>query len=80
MRQPVPVLDHLGKLVVGVDVDERERHVAEERLARQPQQHGRVLADRPQHAEALEVAEGLAEDVNALLFQLIEVVHVRRRF
>ena len=80
MRQRVAVPDHLRQLVAGVDVNERERHVAEERLARQPQQHGRVLADRPQHAEAFEVPERLAEDENALLFELIEVIHGRARF
>ena len=74
-RQLVAVPDHLRQLVVGVDVDQRERHVAEERLARQPQQDRRVLADRPQHAQALEVPEGLAEDEDALLFELVEVVH-----
>ena len=35
-RQAIAVLDHLRHLVGGVDVHQRDRHVAEERLARQP--------------------------------------------
>ena len=55
-REPVAVGDHLRDLERGVDVHERERHVPEERLARQPQQDRAVLADRPEHAQALEAA------------------------
>jgi putative membrane protein len=73
--QTIPVLDHLGQLVARVDVHERERHVPEEGLARQPEEDGGVLADGPQHAEALEVAESFPKDVDALLLELIEVVH-----
>src|SRR3954471_6557832 len=38
---------HLGKLLAGVDMERRERHAAEERLARQPDHDVGVLAERP---------------------------------
>ena len=43
-RELVAIFDHFRELVAGIDVHERERHVATKRLTRQPQQHGRVLA------------------------------------
>ena len=77
LREAIAILDHLRQFVAGVDVDERKRNVAEERLAGEPQQHRRVFADRPQHAHAVEMAEGLAEDINALLFQQVEMIEGR---
>src|SRR5216683_2945936 len=46
-RHALAEADHLRQLVRGVDVDGRERNAAEKRLARQPHQHVRILADRP---------------------------------
>ncbi len=66
----VAILDHRRNLVCGVDMHERERHVTEKRFARQPQQHGRVLTDAPQHREVFKFVECLAHDVNALILQL----------
>ncbi len=74
-RQPVAVLDHLRHLVGRVDVHERDRHVAEERLARQVQEHRAVLADGPQHADVAEPAVRLAQDVDALGLERVELVH-----
>ena len=73
--EPVAVFDHAGDLVGGVHVDQRERHMAEKGFARQPQQHGGVLADAPQHGEVLELVERFAEDVDGLVFEFGEVVH-----
>ena len=70
--EPVAILDHARDLVGGVHVHQREGHVAEERLARQPQQHGRVLADAPQHGEVLKLVERLAQDVDALVFEFVQ--------
>ena len=49
--------------------------MTEERLARQPEQHRAVLADRPEHHQLLELPVCLAEDVYALCFQLVQLVH-----
>src|SRR5690606_26729240 len=68
------VLDHRGDLVAGVDMHQRDRDVAEERLAGQPEQHGAVLADRPQHGEALEVRVRFTKDVYTLVLELVEMV------
>ena len=72
--EPVPVLDHGRDLVARVDVEQREGDVPEERLAGEPQEHRGVLAHGPQHREVVEVLVGLAKDVDALVFQLSEMV------
>lgn len=74
--EPVAVFDHRRNLVARVHVQERERHVAEESLAREPQQHGRILAHGPEHAEVVEVLVGFAKDVHTLVFELSKVFHV----
>ena len=49
--------------------------MAKERLARQPEQDGGILADAPEHGGTVELVERLAEDVHALAFELIKMVH-----
>src|SRR5262249_60387439 len=44
-------------------------------FASEPQEHGRVLPHRPQHAQMIEVFVGLAQNVDALVFQLAKVIH-----
>ena len=68
--QPIPVLDHGGDFVAGVDVQERERHVAQEGLAREPQEHRRVFAHGPEHGKIVEVLVRLPQDVDALILEL----------
>ena len=51
---------------------EREGDMAEERLAGEPEQHGRVFADAPEHGEVVELVERLAEDVDALAFEFVQ--------
>jgi len=54
-------------------MQQRKRYAAgKERLARQPQQHGRVFANAPEHAQALKLVERLAQDVDALVFQFVQ--------
>ena len=78
LRVPVAELDHLAELVGRVDVQQRERNRARvERLLRQPQQHGRVLADGVEHHRPLELGDDLAHDVNALGFERPQVVQAR---
>src|SRR6476660_4023791 len=56
-------------------MDQGDRHVAEECLAGQPQEHGAVFPDRPQHSQVLKIRIRLAEYVNAPVFQLIQMIH-----
>ena len=49
--------------------------MAEEGLAGQPDHDIAVLAERPQHAELVDAVERLAQDIDALRFQLVEMVH-----
>src|SRR5215471_4950861 len=59
---PVAERIDLGELVAGVEQDDRKGHAAEERLAREPEQRVRVLADRPEHADRLQTVHRLAQD------------------
>src|SRR6266702_3212033 len=68
---------HLRKLLAGVDMEGRERQAAEERFPRQPDHDVGVLAERPQQGDLLQAAEGLAEDIDALRLELVEMVHAR---
>ena len=72
--QAVAELDHLGEVVPGVDVHDREREApGPERLLGQPQQHDRVLAAAEQQHGALELGGDLAEDVDRLGLEGLEV-------
>jgi hypothetical protein len=80
----VPVAGgHVAELVdfrqfhAGVELHDRKRHLAEERLAHQPQEDVAVLADRPQESETVDLVERLAQDIDALAFQLVEIGHFR---
>ena len=66
---------HLLELLAGVDVHDRERHVAEERLAGEPEHDVAVLAERPQDRDPVELGERLAQDVDALGLEAVQVVH-----
>ena len=70
----VAELDHLGEVVAGVDVHQREREAAgPERLLRQAQQHDRVLAAGEQQHGPLELGRDLAHDVDRLGLERVEV-------
>ena len=68
-----------GKFLAGVDVQRRERHAAEEGLARQPDHHVGILPQRPQQRELFQPRERLPQNVDALRLELVEVVHRGRR-
>src|SRR4051812_707774 len=64
---PVAELDHLGEVVPGVHVQDREREACgPERLLGQPQQHDRVLAAGEQQYGPLELGGDLAHDEDRL--------------
>lgn len=69
LHQLIAVFDHRGDLVRRVHMHQRKGDVPEERLAREPEQHGGILANAPQHGEVLELVERLAEDVDALILE-----------
>ena len=66
---------HRLELLAGVDVQHRQRHVAEEGLLGQPQHDVAVLAERPQDRELVEFGVRLAQHVDALGFEAVEMVH-----
>ena len=66
--------DHLAELPGRIDMQERERRLGrEERLHRQMQQHRRILAHRIEHHRIGEVRRNLAENVDRLGLQALEV-------
>ena len=70
-RRAVAELDHLAKLESRIHVQQREgRPGRMERLLRQPQQHGGVLADGVEKGRAGELGGHFAENVDALGFEL----------
>ncbi len=73
--QLIAIADHLGNLVSRVDMDQRERHVAEERLAGEPEQHRAVFPDRPQHSQLREAVVRLTQNMNTPALQLLEMIH-----
>ena len=73
----VAVLDHLGEVVLGVDVHQRERERRRaERLLGQPQQHDRVLAAAEQQHRALEFGGDLAHHVDRLGLERAQVAQL----
>src|SRR4051812_13234469 len=77
LHAAVAELDHLGEVVAGVDVHDRERELARpECLLGEPEQHDRVLAAGEEQHRPLELGSHLAEDVNRLR---LEVVEMRQR-
>src|SRR4051812_24665473 len=70
----VAELDPLGEFVARVDVHDRERELAgPERLLREPQQDDRVLTAAEQQDGLRELRRDLAEDVDRLGLELVEV-------
>ncbi len=71
----VTVGQHLGEIVAGVDVQQRERHPAgPEGLRGQVQQHGGVLAAAEQQHRPFQLGDRLPNDVQRLRLQQVEVV------
>ena len=72
--------DHLAELPGRVDVHQRKRRLGRiERLLGKPHHDRRVLADRVEHDRVFELGGHLADDVDALGFELFEVGQVVRR-
>jgi hypothetical protein len=66
--------DHFAELPAGVDVQQRDRRPCRvEGLEQQVQQHRTVLADRVQHHRVAELGGDLAQDVDALRFELAQM-------
>src|SRR5436190_7646940 len=71
--RPLAKFQHLGKLISGIDMQNRKRHAPEKRFARQPNQNVRVFSHRPWHGDVLEGMMRLAKNENALVLELVEM-------
>ena len=77
-REPVPQRVELGELPAGVDVQERERRPRrEEGFPREVQHDHAVLAAGEEHDRPLRLGHRLADDVDRLRFQSVEMVGPR---
>jgi hypothetical protein len=73
-RAAIPEGDHLGVVVAGVHVQEREGEAGRpERLLGEPEQADRVLAPGEQEHRVRALSGDLAEDVDRLRFEPVEV-------
>ncbi len=70
----VAVLEHLGEVVTGVDVEHRKRDPGRrEGLLGQPEHHDRVLAAGEQQGRVLELGRDLTHDVDRLGFEFTQM-------
>ena len=70
----VAEFEHLAEFVAGVDVEERERDGRRvEGLLRKAQHDGGVFADGVEHHRVLKLGDDLAEDVDALGLEQLDV-------
>ena len=77
---PVAKGDDFGKVVPGVDVQQRKRKSARaERLFGEAQQHQRILAAGKEQRGIAALAGDLAQDVDRLRLEPAEVVGIGRR-
>jgi hypothetical protein len=73
-RGPITERDHVPELPGGIDVQQREWRLGRpERLPRQMQQYGGVLTDGIEQDGRAELRRRLAEDVDALGFEQLEM-------
>jgi hypothetical protein len=77
VEQPVAECVDLRKLVAGIEQHHRERNAAQKRLSHEPDHRVRILAQRPEHRERLQPRVSLADDVDRLLFESVQVVRHR---
>ena len=79
-RHLIAKRNHLFELVAGVDVQQREGNFAgEEGLLGEPQHDGGVFADRIEHDRIFELGGDLAQDVDALGLQQLQVAEAGGR-
>ncbi len=73
-HKSVAELEHLGEVVAGVDVHDREREARRpEGLLGQAQQHDRVLAAGEQQHRPFELGGDLAHDEDRLRLERVEM-------
>src|SRR5467141_3304604 len=70
---PVTKLQHFGKLVGRVNVQNGKGNLSKKRFAREPDENIGILAHRPWHGDVLEGVICLAKNENALVLELVEM-------
>ena len=71
--------NHLGELIAGIHMQQRERNLPRIKgLLRQSQHHRRIFADRIQHHRPRELRHRLAQNRDALRLQRLQVIQPGR--
>ncbi len=73
LHRPISVRKHLRELIGGIDMQQGIRDMPAECLLRKPDQHVRVLAHAPRHADVLEIMKRLADQEHTLRLERIKV-------
>jgi hypothetical protein len=76
---PGTKFEHFWKLIGRIDMHDRKRDMTAEGLFRQPEQDVGVFAHGPEHGRPLKCVKSLAQQVDALGFELVEMRHYKRR-
>ena len=70
---PFTKLQHLGKFVGRVDVQDRKGDLPKKRFAGEPDKNVGILPHRPRHGDVFEGMIRLAKNENALVLELVEM-------
>src|SRR5438046_2495105 len=70
---PFTKLQHLGKLIGRVDVQDRKGDLPKKRFAGEPDKNVGILPHRPRHGDVFEGLIRLAKNENALVLELVEM-------
>ena len=73
LRGPFPKLQHLGKLVGRVDMQNWKWNLSKKRFAGEPDENIGILPHRPRHGDVFERVIRLAKNENALVLEFIEM-------
>src|SRR6266699_4357378 len=73
LRGPFPKLQHLGKLIGRVNVQNRKWNLSKKRFAGEPDENIGILPHRPRHGDVFEGVIRLAKNENALVLEVIKM-------
>src|SRR5438105_15845750 len=79
LRGPITKLQHLGKLVGRVDVQNGKWDLSKKRFASEPDENVGIFPHRPRHRDVLEGVIRLPKNENALVLELVEMSAVDLR-
>ena len=73
LRCPIAKLQHLGKFVGGINVQNGKRDLSKKRFPREPDEDVGILPHRPRHGDVFKGMIRFAKNENALVLKVIEM-------